>query len=127
MHFNNNDVCIKREIDVLEASYLDYYASVQEIIKFIKGMVKNRDQYTYNDYKKFADTLIKLIGDLVDDYMSGSFTLWAADKSVPIRISDRLTEICQRLEIDTPQNQIVDQYLLDDLIKVLESSIQKKL
>ncbi|AWW14478.1 hypothetical protein KM620_gp118 [Hyposidra talaca nucleopolyhedrovirus] len=129
MNLNDNDeVCPKRETELLEAGYLEYYASVQEIIKFIKGMIKDREQYTYPDYKRFADTLVKLIGNLVDDYMTGSFTLWASDRSVHIRTSDRLTEICQRLEIETPQNQTVDQHLLDDLIKVLESSVgQKKL
>ncbi|UJZ88980.1 hypothetical protein QKV36_gp032 [Erannis ankeraria nucleopolyhedrovirus] len=65
----------------LEAGYLDYYTAVQHIIKFIKGFVGDKGQYSYQDYKQFADTVVKLIGDLVDDYMSGSFKLWSAAES----------------------------------------------
>ena len=61
----------------LEAGYLDYYTAAQHIIKFIKGFIGDKGQYSYQDYRKFADTVVKLIGDLVDDYMSGSFKLWS--------------------------------------------------
>nr|WUR10724.1 hp [Calliteara abietis nucleopolyhedrovirus] len=64
-------------IDKLNTSYLDYYKSVQKIVKYIKDVVQKKEQYTYKEHKAFAETIIKLIGDLVDDYMSGQFSLWS--------------------------------------------------
>lgn len=57
-------------------SYLDYFESIQYIIRFVKGFVSNKDDYNYENYKEFAHTVIKLLSNIIDDYMEGNIKLW---------------------------------------------------
>ncbi|AIU41346.1 orf107 [Sucra jujuba nucleopolyhedrovirus] len=126
-----NSQCELKKHDVsssaLEAGYLEYYAAVQQIIKFVKGFVKDKDQYTYVDYKEFATTLIKLLGDLVDDYMSGNFNLFAtasnSTTATPsVETADKLTEMCHKLEVDLAETKSIDFDTLNKLVELLQKN-----
>ncbi|QHB21808.1 ldl35 [Artaxa digramma nucleopolyhedrovirus] len=113
----------------LDASYLDYIKAVQNLIKFVAGFIKNKDQYVYEDYKVFADTLIDLIKNLVDDYMSNDkFKLWASENSSSrgaiIKHVDRLNEIKQELKFSLNNDHIIDDATLNSVTKVLNNLLK---
>ncbi|QWO71663.1 hypothetical protein [Orgyia pseudotsugata single capsid nuclopolyhedrovirus] len=115
----------------LEAGYLEYYKAVQKIIGFVKGFVQNRDQYSYTDYKQFADTTVKLIGDLIDDYMAGNFKLWSIEPTF-VNTKNLLSEISHKIAVDSQQkhddssSDAQQLNLYNDLIVILESSLDKQ-
>ncbi|AAC70321.1 LdOrf-135 peptide [Lymantria dispar multiple nucleopolyhedrovirus] len=59
----------------LKADFTDYLLNVKAIVEFVKKYFK--EDPTGEDYKRFADSVLKLLGDLIDDYVDGK--LFAAD------------------------------------------------
>ncbi|AGR56870.1 HESP118 [Hemileuca sp. nucleopolyhedrovirus] len=122
--------------DKLNASYLDYYKNVQNIIQFIKGFISDRDQYSYEDYRNFAKTTIQLIGDLVDDYMSGNVKLWktsllddglSVNSSDAAAIKERIIKISETLKSDFNENKQTGVDIFENLITYLDSISQVKI
>ncbi|ACO53589.1 ldl35 [Euproctis pseudoconspersa nucleopolyhedrovirus] len=114
----------------LQATYLDYIKAAQKIIKFVVGFVKNKDRYVYEDYKIFIDTLVDLIKNLVDDYMTSDagFKLWALlgdDGDTGVSVVDRLIDINQEIKNSNANDQIVEKSTFDALVRVLKMSCAK--
>nr|P36867.1 RecName: Full=Uncharacterized 9.2 kDa protein in PE 5'region; AltName: Full=ORF2 [Lymantria dispar multiple nucleopolyhedrovirus]BAA07163.1 hypothetical protein [Lymantria dispar multiple nucleopolyhedrovirus] len=59
----------------LKADFTDYLLNVKAIVEFVKKYFK--EDPTGEDYKRFTDSVLKLLGDLIDDYVDGK--LFAAD------------------------------------------------
>lgn len=122
---------LKKEF--LSVNYLNYFDSVKQIVGFVSGFVKQRDQFSYKDYRKFASTVANLVGNLVDDYMAGDL-FSTQHEGVPL--SATLTKLRKQFEHDSQRifenhdddvtiaNHEID--LSNDLIDLLEKSLQKQ-
>ncbi|QYC92756.1 Hypothetical protein Trvi_ORF126 [Trabala vishnou gigantina nucleopolyhedrovirus] len=125
---NNNNVShvIDEKENNLNVGYLDYYNSLKYIVNFVKGYVDNKNNYEYKDYKIFANTVVKLIGNLIDDYMSDDFKLWSgAEKTAKINDFDILTEINKKIEFDLQHDQQTDTDVYKNLINILQNTLLK--
>ncbi|ADD73830.1 ORF121 [Lymantria xylina nucleopolyhedrovirus] len=73
----------------LKADFTDYLLNVKAIVEFVKKYFK--EDPAGDDYKRFADSVLKLLGDLIDDYVDGK--LFASDGELVARLRSARTEM----------------------------------
>ncbi|ABI35783.1 hypothetical protein [Ectropis obliqua nucleopolyhedrovirus] len=118
------------EVCKLRTNYMEYIKATQNIIKFVKGFFdSSHEKYKYDDYKQFAVVVTKLIGSLIDDYMTDNFTLFqqqqhSVDQKANVKdIPNRLLEISETIQNDLINEKRTDDYVFGDLIAILEDTI----
>ncbi|AKC91648.1 hypothetical protein [Lambdina fiscellaria nucleopolyhedrovirus] len=116
--------------------YIEYFDAAREIVKFVNGFVHGEPNYSFEDYKRFAETVVKLIGNLVNDYMTsggdaklnGTNVVESGAASVVprlnnetvVRMVDALTETSRRIKTDLTKNKITEAAVFADLLTLLQ-------